>query len=225
MFFSDLKSVQEVARQTNTTYPVRDYIDSTGKFPTQNPNMLGKEVEVKIRNYNFMGMSKEDILYRVTTLHAYILRYDTTYPFICMAIVTRGHRKGSILLFDRKSDDTPLFDCVAYYPTQKYNYYMYNTKDVYIDYSFVGLGTPGMIMRCDEGEPSFSVVAEIFDGFLRFILSDEAICIVEQEQTTTIQYKEKEIYDIVEELLGEYRLYGSSEPNEDSSELNSESEG
>ncbi len=210
MYFNNELSLNRAAKLTNITYPIREYITKT-TFPRQNSNLLGTVVTVRYRDLclgknGYIDDPAGDTRIKETTM--YVLRYDIEEPYIVIGICQEDEVNGRIFVFDKVTDDN-IYNYISVYSNQKYNYYRITLKYYHYGYSDSESYLPGYVLRCDDGEPSYAVVAETTeDNKIRFILSDEAICIIANYPSILTPYHESDVYDLVEQLLGEYELYG-----------------
>lgn len=215
MLFINRLTIQETCRLTNTTYPVQSYL-TTETFPSQDSDKLLTEQEVNVRSYK-TAIYKDDS-YPYLSVTYKVLRWDNEYPYITIGITVGDNsnpNKGMIIKFNNhainqlnNSISEADFEIIALYPVQKYNYYLIPTRILYSDFSNLADATHGTIVRCDDAEPALAIIAEITnDGKLRFLVSDEAICLMDDFAPKTVQYNEIDVYDFIEQLLGEYELY------------------
>lgn len=212
MFFDNKLSLNRAAKLTNITYPIKEYL-TKDSFPDQDATKLNQHLDIKYRDYT---CSKDRCIRsldncRLKNAVIHVLRYDIVSPFIVIGISISGDSKGTLFVLKRNENDS-VNNYIAIYPEQQYNYYHGYTKDYHYGYTTSDNFLPGYILRCDNGEPCYAVIAEITnDNKLRFILSDEAICIIDDYPSTDVNYKESDIYNLVEQLLGEYTLYGTND--------------
>ncbi len=210
MYFRDELSLNRAAKLTNITYPIREYI-TKDSFPDQDPYKLGSVLHVKYRDLclgkdGYIDSPDGDTRIKETTM--FVLRYDIVEPYIVIGICQEDEAKGRVFVFNRVNNDDPM-NYISVYTEQKYNYYRVTTKDYHYGYTNSNSYLPGYILRCDDGEPSYAVIAETTeDNKIRFVLSDEAICIIKNYPSILTPYHESDVYDLVEQLLGDYELYG-----------------
>ena len=211
MLFNDRLTIQDTCRLTDTTFPIKSYLTSS-TFPEQDKDKLGTEMFVKVRSDNNIMLNGK---LHLDNVKCYILRYDIEYPYYIIGICcSQNYPKyyGSILLINNTPVDSENNEVIAIYPVQNYSYYKAYTKNVYHDFSNIADGSNGQIVRCDQAEPAHAIIVEILEGgYIRFITSEEAICIIDEFKYKSDDecFKEEDIYDLIELLLGEYKLYGS----------------
>lgn len=213
MFFNDRDTIHDVARLTNTTLPLVNYITSK-KYPLQDKTKLKTEIVISVRS-----RFNAEILHRpiLDSAAVYVLRYDVDEPHITIGLGLDKNYKGCIFVFKNNVEG----DFVAIYPEQKYNYLLRYTNDVFMDYKFLEDAILGRTIRCDESEPAFAVVSEVVNNKVRFILADEAICMT-NHASTEIYHTETEVYDFLEEELGDYDIDDGTGEESTSHRLNSQ---
>lgn len=211
MLFTNRLTIQDTCRQTNTTFPVKSYLTSTS-FPSQDASKIGTHLYIQYRDFNFNTQSEEDMGYRLIPAKIYVLRYDTEFPFTIIGIGINNRIKGQLIVLKRTHNSEELHDLIGVYsPEQRYNYYLKDVSVTYSDFSNLANCTHGKVLRCDDAEPSYSVIVEILDDtYIRFITSDEAICLIDDFAPKSPTHNELDGYDLVEQLLGEYIIYGTT---------------
>lgn len=207
MLFLNKLILHETARLNNTTFPVEPYLTSE-TFPEQDVEKLGTIANIQFRDFNSNGSDKDCLALRIRQITTVILRYDIVEPYKVITMAIEGREKGSIFVIDRTENDD-ILNYIAVCPVQRYSYYLKPVKDVYYDFDFLDKYVNGTVVRCDDGEPVYAVIAEITpDDYLRFIVADEAICMIDAFAPKTEEYKEIDVYNYIQELLEEYPLYG-----------------
>ena len=225
MYFMDKLSLNEAAKLTNSTYPIKDYITST-QFPEQEVEMLLTRQWIYYRDRRHNTTVHVDPLHpdhRILHTRVLILRYDKVFPYIMIGMGEDTLNKGFIFIIKR-DPNIPLFDKgnVAIVPEQNYNFYLDRTINYASDFDFTFNEEKyhnAIVIRCDEGEPSFAVTIESLDDThqVRLTLADEVLTIQEEHAVIPVQpgeIYEHFVYDYITRLLeAGITIYGM-EPGE-----------
>jgi hypothetical protein len=154
-------------RHTNLSIPYSDYV-GYDKFPEQNKDILGKQVQIKYWNIDYYHGSSTDYEDNhkeyIFIAECLVLRCDNVKPFK-MILVSLDYRH--IFVTDSRKYDT----IVTQYPVQLTEYIGVNVKDQYVA---TLTDIDAVTLRVDEGEPCYSVIMEYIEGDkVRFVLGDE----------------------------------------------------
>lgn len=244
-YFMGKLSLNEAAKLTNTTYPVQEYIQSN-VFPEQDVDKLLTTIWIKYRDFRNNSVIEDGkTSYRNMLAPILVLRYDKVFPYITIGMGVGFLHKGIIFVVQRK-DDSDIMDNIAVVPEQQYRFYDIQTRNTYWDdlnkktskeqvVELVNFPSDdpdwqeeerkwitnrmtrnGTILRCDSGEPAFSVIMEVaklkmdFETNqmymqLRCCLADEILSIVPEESTVVVRSESRYIEEEEDEDPNKYR--------------------
>lgn len=175
---------------TNYFSPKSEYVTNT-KFPKQDISMLASEVVLKYRNHYIPDFDEEELsdVEKIDPHDIYenkfiVVRFDITEPYVMISI-------SKDFMFCIVSDSRYYKNTVEKYPVQISKYIGIT---VYNQFVATREEIRGATIRVDNGEPTFSVIAEILsDGSVRVLLGDECY---------------SKLYDYYDELLRDYNGKG-----------------
>lgn len=194
--------LQDQIHHTNRTVPWSDYIKYK-KYPEQDSQFVGKTISIRLRHLDEAENKDVDPpVSNIVVAKCKVLRCDKTEPFTMIA-VTEDYKYilvGKVEHFLNKS-------IVFKYPDQLTNYIGLWYSDQY----FAEIDErEGAIIRCDNGEPCYTVLMERYlDGTVRFVLGDEVQARVSKDVVKEIVRTEADIVKIRENLLKGAKPYGS----------------
>lgn len=170
--------LHELTHQTNFTIPFSNYIGAN-QYPVQDIDLIGQERSFKYYNMKYVDqeesqMSREDLIdpHIVYVGLFKILRYDIQEPYTYIAI---SLDYNEIIIGSTLDNTLP-----AMYPVQQTEFIGLEVDNIYPGQLE---RNPAVVLRCDEGEPCYTVLMETMsNGKVRFILGDECMSLVDRDK-------------------------------------------
>lgn len=206
------KMLHTCTRHTNLTQPYSDYVKGD-KYPEQYTSLLNTYVYIKYRNHyktdfffdnnhksigrpsddtalerKYVADRPEDIDDTIISEEEFlVLRADKTEPYILIG-VSKDYSKiivNSTRISD-ESGDLDYLHIISSYPMQLNEFLGVQCQDHYVGEIPRILS---IVIRCDEGEPCYTVLAELLgDNKVRFVLGDESQAIMDSFNDLVIDH-------------------------------------
>lgn len=202
-------------RHSNVVNPGSQYID-IDKYPRQS-KFVDSVVRLKYRNNNVVDKNTYEGTEALQPHDVYsglfrILRYDIDPPYKFIAI-SEDYKILLVYNFGRnitKINDTEILDLdiVFRYPVQISKFIGLKVSDKYS----ASYSVAGRILRIDNSEPCYTVIAEEIGTKIRFILGDECEVEVDEDTFNDCNFRSNRVweYDIVsirKEIIGDKTIW------------------